>query len=499
MRQHRTKETEGEVLMVYDIAIIGAGVVGTQIARALSKYKLKNVLLEKTSDVGQGTTKANSGIVHAGFDCQPGTLMAKLNVKGCRMMEDVCKELYVPYERNGSLVVALNNEEMPTVQDLYNRGKKNGLTDKEIMIINREELHELEPNISPNAVGALYAPTAGIVSPYELAIAAAECAVNNGTDFYRNFNVGGIIEENKVFIIGAKDGRVVRSKMVINAAGLFANILASQYDGERFKVVPRLGEYGLLDRDVYPLVTHTIFQCPSEMGKGILVSPTVHHNVFVGPTSLDRSATVEGRHDTSVRVGALRETYATAQRSVPGVSPRNQITSFAGLRSHWLKHDFYINYSKRCHQFINLIGIESPGLASSPAIAEYVENLVLQALPEKPELDPDYNPSRRKPVHFRTASIEEREKLINENPAYARVVCRCETVTEGEIRDAIRAPAGAIDLDGVKRRTRAGMGRCQGGFCGSKVMEILSEELDKPINEITKFGGESDIIYERTK
>ncbi len=485
--------------MVYDIAIIGAGVVGTQIARALSKYDLKNVLIEKASDVGMGTTKANSGIVHAGFDCQPGTLMADLNVKGCRMMEEVCTTLHVPYERNGSLVVALSNEDMPTIQDLYDRGKKNGLKDNELMIINREQLLEMEPNIAPTAVGALYAPTAGIVSPYQLAIAAAECAVTNGTDLLRNFNVGGVIEDGGSFLIGAKDGRTVRAKRVINAAGLFANILSSQFDGENFKVVPRLGEYGLLDRDIYPIVKHTIFQCPNAMGKGILVSPTTHHNVFVGPTSLNREETVEGRHDTSVRVGALRETYKVAQRSVPGVSPRDQITSFAGLRAHWEKHDFYINYSKRTDKFINLIGIESPGLASSPAIAAYVEDLVIKSFEDAPAENPDYNPSRKKPVRFRDCTNEERAALIEQDPAYARVICRCETITEGEIRDAIRAPAGAIDVDGVKRRTRAGMGRCQGGFCGSKVMEILSEELNKPINEIDKFGGDSDIIYERTK
>ena len=485
--------------MVYDIAIIGAGVVGTQIARTLSKYQLKNVLLEKTSDVAQGTTKANSGIVHAGFDCKPGTKMAELNVRGCRLMEDLCKTLYVPYERNGSLVVALNNEEMPTLQDLYDRGRKNGLTEKEISIIDRETLLEMEPNLSENVVGALYAPTAGIVSPYELSIAAAECAIANGTDFLRNFNVGGIIEEDGTFIIGAKDGRLVRSKMVINAAGLFANIIANQFDGERFKVVPRLGEYGLMDRNIYPLVKHTIFQCPSDMGKGILVSPTTHHNIFVGPTALNREATVEGRHDTSIRVGALRQTYSTARRSVPKVAARDQITSFAGLRAHWVEHDFYIHYSTRTNQFINLIGIESPGLASSPAIAEEVEKLVLNAMEKKPELNPDYNPSRKKPVRFRDCTTEERAALIEQNPEYAHIICRCETVTEGEIRDAIRAPGGAIDIDGVKRRIRAGMGRCQGGFCGSKVMEILAEELNEPISDITKFGGDSKIIYERTK
>lgn len=485
--------------MVYDIAIIGAGVVGTQIARNFSKYDLKVALLEKESDVAMGTTKANSGIVHAGFDCQTGTLMAELNVKGCRMMEEVATTLHAPYEKNGSIVVAFSKEEMETIKELYDRGIANGLTEDELKVIDREELIKLEPNIAEEAVGALYAPTAGIVSPYELAIGAAECAVANGVEFLRTFNVGGVIFEDGQFTIGAKDGRIIRSKWVINAGGLFANIIADNFNNEKFKVIPRIGEYGLLDRDVYPLVTHTVFQCPTKMGKGILVAPTTHHNVFVGPTSLDMEDNMDGRHDTGVRVGALRETFAQAQKSVPGVSPRDQITSFAGLRAHWVEHDFYIKPAKNNDHFINLIGIESPGLAASPAIAEYVENLVLDIMGEKPAEKADWNPSRKAPVFFRTMSPEERAELIAKDPAYSRIVCRCETVTEGEIRDAIRAPAGAVDLDGVKRRTRAGMGRCQGGFCGSRVMEILSEELDKPIAEITKFGRASDIIYERTK
>lgn len=485
--------------MVYDVAIIGAGVVGTQIARNLSQYDLQVALLEKESDIASGTTKANSGIVHAGFDCQSGTRMAALNVKGCRMMEEVAKTLHVPYERNGSLVVAFSEEEMETIQDLYQRGIVNGLTRDELEIIDREKLVELEPNISEEAVGALYAPTAGIVSPYELAIAAAECAIGNGVEFLRNFNVGGIVYEDGVFILGAKDGRVIRSKMIVNAAGLFANYLLENFNGEKFKVIPRKGEYGLLDRDVYPLVTHTIFQCPTDMGKGILVAPTTHHNVFVGPTSIDQNDNMEGKHDVSVREGALRSTYAQAQKSIPSVSARDQITSFAGLRAHWVEHDFYIAPAKNNKYMINLIGIESPGLAASPAIAEYVENMVLDTIDEKPAKKADWNPSRKAPVFFRSCTPEERAALIEKDPAYSRIVCRCETITEGEIRDAIRAPGGAVDLDGVKRRTRAGMGRCQGGFCGSRVMEILAEELEVPIQEITKFGKQSDIIYERTK
>jgi len=482
---------KGAFKMVYDVAIIGAGVVGTLTARALSEYNQKVVILEKTSDVAMGTTKANSGIVHAGFDAKNGTLKAKLNVKGCNMMEDLCKTLYVPYEKNGSLVVAFSESEMETIKELYDRGIKNGVPDMEI--IDQAKLRELEPYISEAAVGALHAKSAGIVSPYELAIAAAECAVSNGVEFERNFAVDKITKNGDTFQIECECGKKVEAKLVINAAGLYADVIANKWNGEQFNVIPRLGEYGLLDRSAGYLASHTIFQCPNEMGKGILVTPSAHHNILVGPSAVN----VEDKDDLSVRIGALREVFGKASKSVPTVSMRDMITSFAGLRAHLDTEDFYIEPSKTDDHFINLVGIESPGLASSPAIAEYVRDMVLSVQPA--EKKADFNPSRRKPVIFRELSKEDKEALIAKDPSYARIVCRCETITEGEIRDAIRAPFGAVDVDGVKRRTRAGMGRCQGGFCGSKVMEILADELGKPINEINKFGGKSDIIYERTK
>ena len=479
--------------MAYDIAIIGAGVVGSLTARALSKYNLKTVLIEKTSDVAMGTSKANSGIVHAGFDAKSGSLKATLNVKGCSMMKELCETLFVPYENNGSLVIAFSDKEMETIKILYDRGIANGVPDMEI--IDGSKLRELEPNISENAVGALLAKSAGIVSPYELTIAAAECAVSNGVDLVRNFATDTITFDNDIFTIADNNGEKIQSKIVINAAGLYADELAKKFDGEEFAVTPRLGEYGLLDRSCGDLCTHTIFQCPNEMGKGILVTPSAHHNILVGPSAVD----IEEKDNVSVRMNALRNIFNIASKSIPSVSMRDMITSFAGLRAHLSTDDFYIEKSKTNDKFINLLGIESPGLASSPAIAEYVENMVIDTLEAKPEMKADYNPSRKKPIIFRELTPDEQEKLIAEDPAYARIICRCETITEGEIRDAIKAPAGAIDIDGVKRRTRAGMGRCQGGFCGSKVMEILSKELNKPIHEITKFGGNSDVIYERTK
>lgn len=479
--------------MVYDIAIIGAGVVGSLTARTLAKYSLNTVLIEKTSDAAMGTSKANSGIVHAGFDAKNGTLKAKLNVLGCNMMEEVCETLYVPYEKNGSLVVAFSDQEMETVKALYERGLGNGVEDMEI--IDASKLKELEPNISDEAKGALWAKSAGIVSPYELAIAAAECAAGNGVDFARNFPVDNITFADGIFTITSEDGSVIQSKLVINSAGLHADDLAKKFDGEEFEIIPRIGEYGLLDRSCSYLCSHTIFQCPNEMGKGILVTPTCHHNILVGPSAVD----IEDREDTSVRLGALRDVFDTARKSVPIVTNRDMITSFAGIRSHSTTDDFIIQKSTANDHFINLIGIESPGLTAAPAIAEYVKDMVVEILGSEPEVKANYNPSRKKPVIFRELSIEEQEKAIAENPDYAHIICRCETITEGEIRAAIKAPAGAIDIDGVKRRTRAGMGRCQGGFCGSKVLEILADELGKPLNEINKFGGNSDIIYERTK
>ncbi len=478
--------------MVYDIAIIGAGVVGSLTARALSKYNLNVALIEKTSDVAMGTSKANSGIVHAGFDAMNGTLKADLNVKGCAMMEEVCSTLFVPYEKNGSLVVAFSDAEMEHIKELYNRGIGNGVPDMEI--IDAEKLHELEPNLSNEAKGALWAKSAGIVSPYELAIGAAECAVGNGVELIRNFSVDSITFADDKFEIKCKCGKTIEAGLVINSAGLGAAELAKKFSGEEFEIIGRLGEYGLLDRSCSYMCSHTIFQCPNEMGKGILVAPTCHHNILVGPSAVN----VEDNEDKSVRVGALREIFSIAQKSVPIVSTRDMITSFAGIRAHSTTDDFIIQPATTNDKFINLIGIESPGLASSPAIAEYVENMVIDRI-GKPEVKAAWNPSRTKPIIFRNLSMEEQEAVIAKDPAYAHIICRCETITEGEIRAAIKAPAGAIDIDGVKRRTRAGMGRCQGGFCGSKVLEILAEELNLPKNEISKFGGESKIIYERTK
>lgn len=479
--------------MDYDIAIIGAGVIGCLTARELSKYDLKIVLIEKCNDVAMGASKSNSGIVHAGFDAMPGTLKAKMNVIGTSLMEETCKTLSVPYKNNGSLVVAFSEEQKETLNELFERGIKNGV--KQLRIIDKDELKKLEPNISDEAVGALYAPTAGIVSPYELTIAAAECAVSNGVDFIRNFAVKKIDISDDIFTIESEDDENIKAKYIINAAGIFSDNIAAMIGDNSFNITARLGEYGLLDKSAGGLVSHTIFQCPTKFGKGVLVTPSVHGNILVGPTAVD----IKDKTENAISQKGLSNVFNSAKKSVPSLNQREMITSFSGLRAHDQTDDFTIAPSKVNNKFINVAGIESPGLASSPAIAKYVEEVFIKVYGKEPEKINNYNPSRKAPVRFNELSKEEQRELINKDKSYGRIICRCETVTEGEIIDAIKAPAGARDVDAVKRRTRAGMGRCQGGFCGSKVMEILARELNVPINEITKFGGKSDILYERTK
>lgn len=476
--------------MKYDVAIIGSGVVGALISRELSKYDIKVALLERCNDVAMGTTKANSAIVHGGFDAIPGTMKAKLNVKGTEMMPEVCKELNVPYKNNGSLVLAFSDEEMEHVKELYDRGVKNGVPNLEI--IDGDKVRELEPYVSEEVVGALLSNSAGIVCPYELTIAATEVAVTNGVEFLRNCEVKAIKKENDVYELDTTLG-TIEAEYIINAAGNHSDEVAKMIGDDSIELIARKGEYYLLDKSFGYLANHTIFQCPNKMGKGVLVTPTVDGNLLIGPSATDGP----DKDDTDTTPEGLAFVVSRALKSVKAVNLRGAITSFAGVRAHPVTDDFIIGYSDKSDMFINCAGIESPGLSAAPAIAKYVEELLLEKLSANEKAD--YKMTREAPVRFRHMSKEEREALIKKNPAYGRIICRCETITEGEILDAIHAPAGARDVDGVKRRTRAGMGRCQGGFCGSKVVELLAKELGVPMNEITKFGGESKIIYERTK
>ena len=477
--------------MKYDVAVIGAGVVGSLITRELSKYNIKIALLERCNDCAMGATKANSAIVHAGFDAKPGTLKAKLNVRGVELMKKFCKELNVPLKNNGALVVAFSEEEMPHLEELLKRGEENGVP--ELRIVKRDELKKLEPNIGDTAVGALVAPTSSIVCPYELTIAGVENAVTNGAEFIRNCEVTGIKSENEEFVLSTTAGEIT-AKYVINAAGVHSGKIAKLIGDNSVEIIVRHGDYYLLDKSQGTLASHTIFQCPTKMGKGVLVSPTVDGNLIVGPSASD----IDDGNDVATTAKGLEGIYSAATKSVPAVSLRNAITSFSGNRAHPTTDDFIIGSSDVNKNFINVAGIESPGLSSAPAIAEMVEGIMTE-LTGGMDKKENFDPIRPEPVRFRHMSTEERAKLIEKNKAYGRIVCRCETITEGEILDAIHAPAGARDVDGVKRRTRAGMGRCQGGFCGSKVVEILARELGVSMNEITKFGGESKIMYDRTK
>ena len=477
--------------MKYDVVVIGAGVVGSLITRELSKYNIRVALLERCNDCAMGATKANSAIVHAGFDAVPGTLKAKLNVRGVELMKKVCKELNVPLKNNEALVVAFSEEEMPHLEMLKDRGEQNGVPG--LRIVRRDELVELEPNIGETAVGALVAPSSSIVCPYELTIAGVENAVTNGAEFLRNCEVTDIDYVGDEFKLTTSLGEIT-AEYVINAAGVHSGEIASLIGDNSIEIVVRHGDYYLLDKSQGSLVSRTIFQCPTKMGKGVLVSPTVDGNLIVGPSAED----IDNGDDVATTSVGLDKIYSNAIKSVPAVSLRNAITSFSGNRAHPTSDDFIIGSSEVNKKFINAAGIESPGLSSAPAIAEMVDGIINE-LSGGFEKKAEFDPCRPEPVRFRHMITEERAKLIEKNKAYGRIVCRCETITEGEILDAIHAPAGARDVDGVKRRTRAGMGRCQGGFCGSKVVEILARELNVPMNEITKFGGESKIMYHKTK
>lgn len=476
--------------MQYDVVVIGAGVVGALISLELSKKDIRVAILDKCNDVAMGTTKANSAIVHGGFDAANGTLKAKLNVRGTALMPQLCADLAVPYRNNGSLVLAFSDEEMEHVHTLYERGQKNGVP--RLSVIDKAVVKAMEPHVSDEVVGALLSETAGIVCPYELTIAATEVAVTNGVEFLRNCAVESIQANNDGFVLSTTCGEIEAS-YVINAAGVHADDVARMIGDDSITIIARKGEYYLLDKSYGYIADHTLFQCPTKMGKGVLVTPTVDGNLLIGPSALD----VEDKDDVDTTAEGLSFILEKAKKTVPELNTRGAITSFAGMRAHPVTDDFIIGFSEKNDRFLNVAGIESPGLSAAPAIAEMVRDLLTEkaALSEKAQ----YKTKRTPPVRFRHMSKAEREALIAKNKAYGRVICRCETITEGEILDAIHAPAGARDVDGVKRRTRAGMGRCQGGFCGSKVLEILARELNVPMNEITKFGGASKILFDKTK
>lgn len=475
---------------MYDVAIIGSGVIGNSIFRELTKYNLKVVVLEKEKDVSMGTSKANSAIVHAGYDPKEGTLMAKYNVAGNEMFEDLCKELSVPFKRNGSLIIAFNDEDMKTVQALYENGTKIGV--KDLQILSKEQVLEKEPNLNQEIFGALYAPTGGIVGPFEYTIALAENAVANGGEIKLEKEVVAI-EKNDTFKITTKDAEIIESKFVINAAGLYADKIHNLVCKESFKIVPRSGEYFVMDKTQGNVVSHTIFQCPSKLGKGVLVTPTVHGNLLVGPDARD----IEDKGDVGTLAEGLNEVRDASMRTTNKVNFREIIRSFAGLRANPDTGDFIVEENDEVKGFIDVAGMKSPGLSSAPAIALDVVEILKEAgckLDKKSDFK-----AKREQIHFMELSAKEKAELIKKNPQYGRMVCRCESITEGEIVDAIKRSIGIPSLDSIKRRCRPGMGRCQGGFCGPRVQEIIARECNVPLEDVVQEKSGSYILLGKTK
>ncbi|HUV07506.1 MAG TPA: NAD(P)/FAD-dependent oxidoreductase [Spirochaetia bacterium] len=473
----------------YDVAVIGAGVVGASICRELSRYKIRAALLEKEEDVSFGTSKANSGIIHAGFHAASGTLKAKLAVDANREFDRLAEELSFPFERRGELVVAFTEEEIQILQTLYRRGVENGVLYMEL--IGRERALEMEPNLNPDILGALYAPTAGIIGPYEYCFALVENAVQNGIDLFLGERVSWIGKKGWWGLqVETESGLKLNSRFVVNAAGLHADEVASYVGITDFKILPRKGEEYLLDRRVGNLVRRVIFPVPTATTKGMLVIPTVEGPVMVGPTAEDMSS----KSDFSTTREGLKKVFEHAQRMVPGIRSSDVITSFVGIRPVATGDDFIIGETK-VPGFINAAGIQSPGLTASPAIAEMVkETLLKQGL--KLEVNPRFNPYRKSFMKIRECVESGRydvlEGLTEKDRGYSRLVCRCENVTEAEVVQAIRR--GHVTLDGIKYATRAGMGRCQGGFCTYRVMKIINRETGIPFERITKKGKGSEVV-----
>jgi glycerol-3-phosphate dehydrogenase len=476
---------------MFDVAVIGAGIIGTLIARELSRYRLEVALLDRGNDVANGSTKANSGIIHAGYDAEPGTNKARFNVKGNPMFDELCDQLDVRFNRSGSLVVAFSESERSTVEQLYRRGEENGV--EGLRIVEREELRGLEPNLDDEAVCALQAPQAGIIDPWEIAIAAAENAAENGVNVFFTFSVEDIERNPDSFTIFGQDGEI-RANIVVNSAGVYADGIHNMVAPPAFEITPRKGQYFVFDNSAGDLVNHVIFQCPTKVGKGVLVTRSVHGNLLVGP---DAQAI-----DDKENLATTRDCLDFVRRSAGKISKNipfdKIIRSFSGLRATPSTKDFVIEESKEAPGFIDVAGIESPGLTAAPAIAVYVRELIGRIMGGL-ECSDQFEPLRRKTVRFMELSDERKNELIKQDPRYGRIICRCEQISEAAIVDAIHRKVGARTLDGVKKRVRPGMGRCQGGFCQPQVLNILARELGKKVTEIVKDEPDSFILTGSTK
>lgn len=478
---------------MHDIAIIGTGIIGTSIARELSKYSLKIIMLDKAGDIATGTTKANSAIVHAGYDARYGTKKAQYNIQGNALYPTLCSELSVPFKQIGSYVCAQTKEELDHLNYLLGNGNKLAVPGLEI--IEGKELIKREPNLSPGIIAALYAPSAGITEPWELAIACAENAMQNGVKLKLNFHVQSIKSTGSAFYISSQDD-FIRSRCVINCAGVYSDQVASMVTAEpEFTIKPRRGQYYLLDKSAEGLVNSVIFPAPSLVGKGVLVAPTVDGNIIVGPNAEDLEDTRRDAKETT-REG-LDEVRIAAGKLVKNIPFEKTITVFSGLRAESDMEDFIIEESS-ADGFFNVAGIKSPGLSAAPAIGRDVALMALSFLGDAKK-NPDFSPFRRPRPKLGNMSHEEKADLIRLDPRFGNIVCRCEMISEGEIVDAIHRRAGATTVNGIKRRVRPGAGRCQGGFCGPRVLAIISRELGKDIEQVRMGNGDSQILTGSTR
>ena len=473
-----------------DIIVIGAGVMGAAVSRELSKYKLNIMVLDKENDVSNGTSKANSAIVHAGYDAKEGTLMAKYNVLGAGMYESLCKEIGAPYKNVGSYVLAFSEEERKHIEKLYQRGLTNGVPQMEIL--EKDEILRREPNINKNVVAALYAGSAGIVGPWEFTIKLLENAALNGTEVLVDAEVSNIEKLQDGYKVILKDGRTFETKVVINAAGVYADKINDMVSKNHFDIHPRIGEYYVLDKVQGKLTNSVLFQCPTIMGKGILVTKTVHGNIMVGPTAED----VESKDYVGTTTHGLDDIRRQAEKTISGINYRDSIRNFTGIRAESSTGDFIIGEVSDAPNFFNIAGTKSPGLSSAPAIGVDVAKMVVEKLGAVKKEEFKQNKPQ---IHFIELSPEEKAEVIKKDPRYGRIICRCESITEGEIVDVIHRMVGARTVDGVKKRCRPGTGRCQGGFCGPRVQEILARELGKELNEIVLDKKGAYILTTETK
>jgi glycerol-3-phosphate dehydrogenase len=491
---------------VYDVIVIGAGVTGGFVARELLRYKVKVAVLEKNNDVCCEVTRANTAIVHSGYSAKPGALKAGMTVRANENFHNTCAELQVKFKRTGSLMIAIGNYGIEKINQKLKRGKKNGV--KVMKVLNRAETLALEPNVNPEIIMSLFVPSTGVVNPWEFGLAAVENAVDNGAELYLNTRVTGLEKTGGLYRVKTTNGDFT-AKNVVNCAGLYSDEISEMAAAPFFKIMPRRGEYFVLDTDAEGHVRRVIFQAREDDTKGCIVTPTVHGNILVGPSAQD----LVDKDDTATTQEHLAFIKNVIQRSVVNIPYNHVIRSFAGIRPrpNWVAKnpetgelecyeddvkDFILGEPKGCENFFNVAGIKSPGLTCAPEIGRYIAKLVINKM-EKPQVNEQFNPCRRKKVRFAELPLEEQRKIIKQDRRYGKIVCRCKKITEAEVVDAIRRNAGARTVDGVKRRAGTGLGRCQGGFCTEEILKILSRELNKPMEEIEKDSRGSYVLSGR--